>query len=68
MGRNKILEVVGNIQLLHLGGSSRMCCCDIKILFLESIVCVDSLGMGLGRKDKELDLQCKILSFPFSMV
>lgn len=45
-----------------------MCCCDIKMLFLESIVYVDSLGMGLGRKDKELDLQCKTLSFPFTMV
>lgn len=68
MGRNKILEVFGNIQLLHLGGSSKMCCCDKKMLFLESIAQVDSLGMGLGGKDEELDLQCKTLCLPFTMV
>lgn len=47
MVRNKILEVVRNIQLLHLGGSSKMGCCAKRMLSLGSVVCVESLGVGL---------------------
>lgn len=40
-------------------------CQNKKIVFLESVVCVDTQWADLGEEDSEVDVQCITLLFHF---